>query len=289
MMLMDFLVSNPSVFAQELGHVDAVSLIQSNYGLTGNLDLVARVGERLVHFWREVSPGSTWYGPTTIVERGVSGNPALIQSRFGKRGNFELVVPLASGGIAHYWRDNDDPRPSWQLGEVFAKELEHVDAVALIQSNFGQPGPGNLEVVARVGDDLIHFWRDSGPDLKWRNNGTFFSGATGIPGFIQGNFGGKGHFELVTPVTRGGMVHLQRNNDEHATFPWPWHVVTSFGSGNVTAVSLLQSNFTTSTNPNAPGPGDLEVAARVDGRTAHYWRRDLTPLDWFGPTAYACS
>ncbi len=277
----------PTIFGTEIGHVDAVSLIQSNYGLIGDLELVARVGEPLVHFWRDVSPGSTWNGPTTIVERGVSGNPALIQGRFNIRGNFELVVPLASGGIAHYWRDNDDPRPSWQLGAVFGKELGHVDAVALIQSNIGQPLPGHLEVIARVGDHLIHFWRDSGPDFKWRDNGTFFSGATGIPGFIQGNFGGVGHFELVTPVTGGGMVHLQRNNDEPATFPW--HVVTSFGSGNVTAVSLLQSNFTASTTPNVRGPGDFEVAARVDGRTAHYQRQDEAPFTWTGPTAYACS
>jgi hypothetical protein len=30
----------------------------------------------------------------------------------------------------------------------------------------------NLEVVARVGNKLAHFWRDSGPAFKW--NGPFF-------------------------------------------------------------------------------------------------------------------
>jgi len=275
----------PIVFGKEVGHVDAVSLIQSNFG-SGNLEVVARVGDRLVHFWRDSGPDFTWHGPLEFAN-GVSGNPALIQSRFGKRGNFELVVPLASGGIAHYWRSNDDPALPWLPTTVFGTELGNVDAVALIQSNFGQPRPGNLEVVARVGDDLIHFWRDSGPDLTWRNNGTFFSGATGIPGFIQGRFGNKGHFEVVTPVSKGGMVHLQRNNDAPSSFSWS--VLEEFGSGNVVAVSLLQSNFTTSTNPNAPGPGDFEVAARVDGRTAHYWRRDTSPFTWNGPTAYACS
>jgi hypothetical protein len=144
-----------------------------------------------------------------------------------------------------------------------------------------------LEVIARVGEDLFHFWRDSNTRSTWSATGKFFSGVTGIPGFIQSNFGSKGNFEVVTPVAQGGMAHLYRNNDEPATFPWI--EATRFGSDNMTAVSLLQSNFTTSTNPNLPGPGNFEVAARVDGRTALYWRRDTAPLDWVGPQAYACS
>ena len=83
------------------------------------------------------------------------------------------------------------------------------------------------------------------------------------------------------------MVHLQRNNDDTPSFPWS--VMESFGSGNVTAVSLLQSNFTSSNDPAKPGPGNLEIAARVDNRTALYWRRDESPFTWNGPTAYACS
>jgi hypothetical protein len=278
---------NSTVFAQELGLVDAVSLIQSNFGNPGNLEVVARVKDKL--FYLSGSDfNRTWSKPVEIAE-GVAGNPALIQSRYGNRGNFELVVPLADGGIAHYWRNNDDPALPWLHGDVFAKNLGKVDAVALIQSNFGQPQPGHLEVIARVGDDLIHLWRDDGPIFKWSDSDPvkFYHGATGIPGFIQSKFGSKGNFEVVTPSVKGGMVHLWRNNDEPKTFPWKEGA--TFGKGNVTAVSLLQSNFTMSSNPNIPGPGDFEVAARIDGRTAHYWRRDLAPLDWAGPTAYACS
>jgi hypothetical protein len=278
---------NSTVFAQELGLVDAVSLIQSNFGNPGNLEVVARVKDKLFYL-----SGSdfdrTWSKPVEIAE-GVAGNPALIQSRYGNRGNFELVVPLTDGGIAHYWRNNDDPALPWLHGAVFAKKLGKVDAVALIQSNFGQPQPGHLEVVARVGNELIHFWRDDGPIFKWSDSYPvkFYQGASGIPGFIQSKFGSEGNFEVVTPSVKGGMVHLWRNNDEPKTFPWKEEA--TFGKGNVTAVSLLQSNFTMSSNPNIPGPGDFEVAARIDGRTAHYWRRDLAPLDWAGPTAYACS
>ena len=282
---------NSAVFAQELGLVDAVSLIQSNFGNPGNLEVVARVKDKL--FYLSGSDFSrTWSKPLEIAE-GISGNPALIQSRYGNRGNFELVVPLADGGIGHYWRNNDDPALPWLQGDVFAKQLGNVDAVALIQSNIqdkaGPPQPGHLEVIARVEEDLIHLWRDDGPIFKWSDSDPvkFYEGATGIPGFIQSNYGSKGNFEVVTPSVKGGMVHLERNNDDPKTFPWK--VVTTFGSGNVTAVSLLQSNFTTSTNPSIPGPGDFEVAARVDGRTALYWRHDLAPFNWEGATGFACS
>jgi hypothetical protein len=36
-----------------------------------------------------------------------SGRHSLIQSTYGNKGNFELIVPLATGGMAHYTRHND--------------------------------------------------------------------------------------------------------------------------------------------------------------------------------------
>jgi hypothetical protein len=270
-------------FGADIGLVDSVSLIESNYS-TGSFEVVARVGNQVVHFWRDSSANSPWNGPTTVVDKGVVGNPSLIQGNFDKQGNFELVVPVEPCGIAHYWRSNDDSTPSWQISTVFAEQLGKVDAVALIQSNFGQPG--HLEVIARVGADLYHIWRDSSPLRIWREPVKFFSGATGIPGFIQGDFGNQGNFEVVTPLAAGGMAHLQRDDDLPATFPWT--EVTTFGSGQVTAASLLQSNFTTTATDPTPGPGNFEVAARVAGRTALYWRTDRVPFTWFGVT-YACS
>jgi hypothetical protein len=100
----------------------------------------------------------------------------LIQSYFGIRGNFELVVPRATGGLASYWRNNDDvPNLPWSQPAVFGESLGTVDAVSLIQSNFGNPG--NLEVIARVGNRLVSFWRDSGPSFAW---GGPFEVATGV-------------------------------------------------------------------------------------------------------------
>jgi hypothetical protein len=273
-------------FGTSVGLVDSVSLIQSNFGTPGNFEVIARVGDRLVHFERDSAPNSTWNGPTTIVAKGIIGNPAFIQSNFGTRGNFELVAPVEPCGIVHYWRSNDDASPTWQVSTVFAELLGKVDAVALIQSNFDDPEPGHLEVIARVGADLYHIWRDSSPLRLWREPIKFYSGASGIPGFIQSNFGSKGDFEVVTPLAKGAAAHLHRNNDTPATFPWT--EVTTFASDQITAASLLQSNFTTSTDPNHLGPGDFEAPVRVAGRTAHYWRADEPPYTWYGFT-FACS
>ena len=160
--------SVPFTFGQSLGHVDAVTLIQSNYGNPGNLELMALAGHDLYFFWRDSGPAFQWNGPYHIAS-GVSGNVALIQSRFGQKGNFEMVAPLSAGGLAHFWRNNDDPAMPWNGPFPFGGTGQ-VSRISLIQSNFGSPG--NLEVVARIGNRLALFWRDSGPAFQW--NGPFF-------------------------------------------------------------------------------------------------------------------
>jgi hypothetical protein len=129
--------------------VDAVSLIQSSYG--GNLELVARIGNQLAHFYRDSS--LNWSGPSFFTS-GVTGTPSLIQSRAGTPGNFELVTPLAGGGLAHFWRDNSNPAMPWTGPNPIASGS--FDGAALIQGNYGY----NLEVVAAVScSGLSHYYR----------------------------------------------------------------------------------------------------------------------------------
>jgi len=99
-----------------------------------------------------------------ITVTGLTGNPVLIQSRFGTKGNFELLAPLAGGGVAAYWRDNDNASLPWH-GPVVVEVTTRFDAISLIQSNFGTPG--DLEVVSRVADQMKHSWRNSGPQFVW--------------------------------------------------------------------------------------------------------------------------
>ena len=127
---------------------------------------------------------------------GVSGVPILIQSPFGNKGNFELLTPMASGGLAHYWRNNDDPFVPWFGPIRFGQEAGRFEAVGMIQSNFGDSG--NLEVVGRIADRLVFFWRDSGPPIRWNGSipivadGVPIAGVTGNPVLIQSRCGNKG-------------------------------------------------------------------------------------------------
>ena len=84
----------------------------------------------------------------------------FIQSRFGSRGNFEVVLPAKGGGLVHFSRDND--AGGWSGPAAFGNAAAAVSGASLIQSN-----TGTLEVVAVVGGQLFHFWRDSGPAFRW--------------------------------------------------------------------------------------------------------------------------
>ena len=257
----------PAAFGGGADYADPVSLLQSNFGTPGNLEMVARSGNQVHAYWRDSGPSFTWHGPT-VVTGGVSGNPAMIQGRFGNQGNFEMIAPLASGGICALWRDNDAPGFPWHTGPVFGTGV--YDAVALIQGNFNNPG--NLEVVARQGDKLVAFWRDSGPTFTWHGPFPFASGAAGNPTFVQGRFGNQGNFELVVPQAAGGLAAYWRDNDAPG---FPWHGPVTFGAGNYTSASMTQGKFN--------WPGNLEVIARQGSQLHAYWRDSGLAFTWHGP------
>ncbi|MTW17926.1 hypothetical protein GJ689_17095 [Rhodoplanes serenus] len=259
----------PLPFGLGAGAVDGVGMIQSNFGSPGNLEAVARVGDRLHFYWRDSGPAFRWNGPFPLFG-GARGNPVLIQSRFGSKGNFELAVPAASGGgFLFAWRNNDVPAMPWSAPvRVGGGEIE---ALTLIQSRFGSPG--NLELIARVGDRLHFYWRDSGPAFRWNGPFPLFGGARGNPVLIQSRFGSKGNFELAVPAASGGgFLFAWRNNDVPAM---PWSAPMRVGRGEIEALTLIQSSFGT--------PGNLELIARVGDRLDFYWRDSGPAFRWNGP------
>ncbi len=277
---------------QEIGQVDSVGMIQSNFGSPGNLEVVARVGDGLWYAWRDATG---WHGPDPLVVdgaplKGVRGTFAYIQSRFGWQGNFELVAPLAAGGLAHYTRDNDDPARPWHMEQTFGASLGQFDAVTMIESAFGTPG--NLEVIARAGDHLVFCWYDTawhGPDPLIADR-TPVTGITGTPALIQSRAGALGNFELVAPLAFGGIARYWRNNDDPGR---PWSSLPIFGSaayGSIDAVSLIQTK---------PGtPEDFAVVAHivypslsggppVGAAWEFFWRDPAPGFSWNGPTEIA--
>lgn len=270
------------------GRVSGVSLIQSDFGpQRRNLEAVACEAGALVHYWRE-DPSFIWYRRTTPVAAGVQGTPALLQrppllrmDGTEERGDFEVVVPRAGGGLAHWWRRNTHPDLVWEGPDLFGEG--EFQAVAITQSNFGPDEPpelpdgpqfrprGNLEVVARQGGRLLHFWRDDdtaawqGPreiDLDFE--------VTGSPALIQSTYGTRGDFELVVPVKGGGLVHLARDNDHDRL---PWKVVHRFPGPEMEVAGFIQGSF---------GPkGNLELVVRSADRLEHHWMSSDMAWTWY--------
>jgi len=139
------------------GGADAIAMLQTNFGPAGNLELIVRAAGQLWHCYRDDGATWAWSGPALVPgTTGVSGKHVVLQSSLGGVGNFELVSPMAGGGLGHWWRDNDDPELTWHGPTLFGEGT--VDAVAMVQSSFGG---GNLELVARMGTELVHYWRSN--------------------------------------------------------------------------------------------------------------------------------
>jgi hypothetical protein len=213
-----------------------------------------------------------WGGSADLPGGAVAGGAAgFVQST--QHGNFEVVAPLTTGGLAHWWRDSGVPAQPWHGPTGFGQGT--FSAAALVQND-----NGNLEVVALRGNDLVHFWRDAAN--AWHGPIAIVSGGvSGHPAFVQAK---GGSFQVVAPLAVGGLGHWIRDAAKQ------WSGPTGFGSGTVRAVGLIQSNF---------GAGNLDLVARSDDGVDHYfavpagvgwtwhgpgvaWRRPVLDLATFG-------
>jgi hypothetical protein len=151
--------------ASSLGQVDDVVMFESTQR---TMEIAARVGTNVYSITRDTN--FNWGLPIPVAQN-ASGRPGFIQSKFGTNGNFELVVPLTTGGFATYWRDNDavfDRTSPWiaTLGVATGSPLAYRFG-ALFESNFGPP-PGNLELfgnagVPNQGTRVDSFYRENVP------------------------------------------------------------------------------------------------------------------------------
>ncbi|WP_437307653.1 alpha/beta hydrolase [Sorangium sp. So ce388] len=247
-----------ATFGRDLGPIGAVSLIQSNFGDPGNLEAVARAGDRLAAFWCAPEGEPSWSEPRFFAE-GAAGDPALIQGGFGGRGNFELVVPHAGGGLAHYFRDNDTAELGWHGPAIFGADLGRFEAVAMSQRALD--APGDLAVVARTGDRLLMFWRAPGSGAAWQGPEEVVSGVRGTPALFRSASGGEGALELFSPLAGVGLARWCRADGARgARFRGPTVFATDLG--RCEAVSAIESRPL----------GRLELAVRAAGQVAHVAR-----------------
>ena len=182
-----------------------------------------------------------------------SGNGALHR-------NLE-VVGSNGNRVLHRWREGGPP---WTWGTASSFATDAAVCPTLIGTTYNR----NLEIVyLTTGGRLHHWWTGGGGGGPWNDGGTFGpAGCDGVPGFIQGDYGAPGNFEVV--VSNGGqLLHLWRDGGG-------WHEGPRFGSGIArSGPSLVQGSF------GSPH-GNLEcVAVRTDGTMQHFWR-DETTFTW---------
>ncbi|GAA1684965.1 hypothetical protein GCM10009765_37890 [Fodinicola feengrottensis] len=155
---------------------DAVAMIESSWG---HLEVIARTTGGNLHEWYEQA--GVWYDDGLMVADGstisdISGPPGLIQSTYGATsidpktiGNFELVTPLASGGVAEWWRDNNTAGFPWHINRIADqgawKSLNppvfvphHYTNAAIIEDNRGFAG-GIYYVVGQTTGE-VNGWSD---------------------------------------------------------------------------------------------------------------------------------
>ena len=119
---------------------------------TGHQELVARVGNSLIHYYKEES---NWYASETIV-KGVKGNPLLYESNYQ---NFEVIAVNENGWIEHWWRDNHSQFLTWNGPNLITNE----DVVPLFLGQL----EGKHIFVAEKGDTLFYWIRDEGNTWNW--------------------------------------------------------------------------------------------------------------------------
>jgi hypothetical protein len=147
-------------FALDDSPFDAVCLIESNFG---NLEVYALRNGNVDHWYRTSSP-FVWVRGESVGGRQLFGQPSLIQSSFGQRGNFELVGPSTAGGLVHFYRDNDAPGFPWSRATPFGNGT-------FTQTSLIQNDAGHLEVVAVGAGSAVRF-ESVGPTWHQRETWT---------------------------------------------------------------------------------------------------------------------
>lgn len=168
--------------------------------------------------------------------------------------NFEMVATADGRQIQHWWRDNTAAGFPWAKASEFG--IDAVTCPTLTGTTFNR----NFECVYLTGDHRLHHWWLDQNTGKWNDGGIFGpTNAVGVPGFIQGNYGAPGNFEVVVRLDTNQLQHWWRDGGG-------WHPSVTFGSGIAySGPSLIQSSF--------GGQGNLELVAVLGtGQMQHWWR-----------------
>jgi hypothetical protein len=240
------------------------------------------------------------------------GPPSMIQSRYGRRGNFELVYPTTDGRMkARYAKTDEIPPTLWENTPIpwspdtaiFGEPGFRVLSVRLMQSSFGNLELIALEQVTSGAVRLRHWFRHDWPSDAQGRQFQWIPGAVlpdsqrvvpnSIPAFIQSTFrsaGDHGNFEVGAPAVDGGFLHWffdhSRRGDGWRTAPQ-----IDRGGRRLRAVHMIQGPFGARGNFEVVGetgePVTLNNPAGVGfGNLLFYWRNNDSGT-WSAPAQFA--
>jgi hypothetical protein len=184
-----------------------------------------------------------------------SGNGALHR-------NFEMLTTADGTQLRHWWRDNQAPPFPWSQAAEFGNDAAACPTITGTTFNRNFEG-----VYLTTGQRLHHWWYEQGSH-GWNDGGVFGPiDAAGIPGFIQGNYGAPGNFEVVVRTADSRLNHWWRDGGG-------WHDGGRFGAGVIASgPSLVQSNYGVQ--------GNLElVCALSSGQMQAWWRDNDNDMVW---------
>jgi hypothetical protein len=308
------------------------ALIQSSFGSAaryfksrrrGNFEAVVFSQGKLIHYWQDTSRIDTLWRrgyPKPISEQ-ATGAGSIIQSNFGSRGNFEVVVPEPNG-LAHYWHDNSDVSLPWSRSTTVApgstgpgsivqnratnnlevvvlhgQELRHYRRDGSGWRPLDKPittrasGPAcliqstwnNLELVVLEGSNLVHYWRDESEPaaMKWKFGGIITDRATGPAGFCQGSYGNESNPNFEVVVPEGDVLAHYWRDNTDRNLPWYRGGTVTRGAGPVNAAALVESSFETA--EHEVFEANLEVLSQENGGSLyHYYRYwDGSRVRWY--------
>jgi hypothetical protein len=212
------------------------------------------------------------FNPDPWTKRRVhSGN--MVESGNGPQyRNFEMLATVPGGGrVQHWWRDNSASGFPWHTAYApFGGDAAACPTLTATTYN------RNFECVyMTTGGRLHHWWLDQ-TNPHWNDGGVFGpNDAAGVPGFIQGNYGKPGNFEVVVRTRDGRLAHWWREDGP----PWTWSESVRFGAEVAfSGASLIQSSYGTQ--------GNFELVCVLEGgRMQHWWRDNDHGAAWKeGPT-----
>lgn len=181
--------------------------------------------------------------------------------------NFEMLATIGGGGlIQHWWRDNGTAGFPWHTAYApFGGDAAVCPTLTATTYN------RNFECVFMTTGGRLHHWWFDQVAHKWNDGGVFGPpDVWGVPGFIQGNYGKPGNFEVVVRTRGGQLVHWWRTNGP----PWTWSESVRFGANVAfSGPSLIQSHYGTQ--------GNFELVCVLNtGQMQHFWRDNDHGMTW---------